>query len=271
MAQPQADAQAARNAAIVAVAANQLATLWPRVDWQSPDAVQAVTTVYGAIVRQYGQATATIAAQTYDSLRATKQFRSQYRAVPSEPVPQVVIEKAVRSAFLGNTVSADTTPQTTSDLPVEQRVPARLEGGLQRHVVQPARDTIAENAAADPEQPRYIRVPRGAKTCAFCVMLASRELQSIPKGKANFSGYSARNVRHDEETGRLHVFAENGDKYHDHCDCEAVPVWPGDNARDFSPNFQDFQDMYQKATADAGTSSDTKKILAKMRELHGLK
>jgi hypothetical protein len=37
------------------------------------------------------------------------------------------------------------------------------------------------------------------------------------------------------------------------------------------PNIGDYQDMYHKAAADAGTRSDAKKVLASMRKLHGLK
>lgn len=256
MAQAQADVQAARNAAIVALAAQQLAALWPRVDWESPDAVNAVRTVYGAIVTRFGQATAAVAAEVYDDWRATKELRSQFRAAPADPVHQTVVDKAVRSAFLGAEPDDEHDPVTTSELPLEERVPARIDGGLQRLVLQPARDTIAQNSAEDPAKPVWIRVPKGAKTCAFCVLLASRELGP------NFTGYQSRGNA---------LFRKNGDKYHKKCDCEAIAVYPGDGIRDLSPNFDDFQDMYYKATADAGTHSDVKKILASMRSLYGLR
>lgn len=272
MAQPQADAQAARNAGIVALAAQQLAQLWPQVDWASPDAVNAVKTVYGAIVSQFGRSAAAVAATTYDQLRATKGLTSEYRAVPADPVPQAVIDKVVTSAFLGGAPSADhvhVAEVTTSDLPVEQRVPARLDDSLQRHVLQPARDTIAANVAADPVRPRYVRVPRGATTCAFCVLLASREIN------AKFGGYrSAQSAQFVVGRGKVAAPRGNqpiGEKYHNHCDCEPVAIFPGQSAADVSPNFHDYQDQYYKAAADAGTHRDTKKILASMRQLHGLK
>ena len=294
MPQSQADAQAARNAGIVALAANELAGLWPQVDWESPAAASAIKTVYGGIVAQFGQSAAAVAAQTYDELRATKDLRSDYRATLAPSFPQAAIDKAVDSAFLGRVPADLPSPSTTgndqpgrlqvvaarppvrnttSDLPVEQRVPARLDSSLQRHVMQPARDTVPLNVAADPEKPRYVRVPRGATTCAFCVMLASRDL-AVVLGKEIDMTYRAANVKHDEQTGRLHVFAENGSKFHDHCDCEAVPIFGGVGAggiEDVSPNFADYQDMYYKAAADAGTHRDAKKILASMRKLHGLK
>lgn len=305
MPQPQADQQSARNAAIVGLAAQQLSGLWPRVDWESPDAVKAVSTVYGGIVARFGQATAAVAAMQYDELRDAQGVKSNYVADPADPIGQDVIEKVVRSAFLGNdgALGRADTPQpgtpaspahvvgmatttarrpgtrqataptssadTTSDLPVEERVPARLTTSLQRRVMQPARDTVALNVVKDPEQPRYVRVPRGDSACAFCVMLASRDIADV-HGKAIDMKYLAGNVKHDPETDRLHVFAENGSKFHNHCQCEAVPIFGGQHIEDVSPNFADYVDMYYKAAADAGTHRDTKKILASMRQLHGL-
>jgi hypothetical protein len=283
MQQPQADQQAARNAAIVALASHQLASVWPQVDWESPAAVDAVSAVYGHIVSQFGKATAAVAALQYDELRAAHGVKSNYVAEPADPVSQDVIGKVVRSAFLGRapaptpagmdriTTGGETLhPNTTSDLPVEQRVPARLTTSLQRRVMQPARETIALNVAKDPApNVRYVRVPRGDSTCAFCVLLASRDIADV-LGKTIDMKYLAANVKHDPETDRLHVFAENGQKYHNHCDCEAVPVFDGQHVADVSPNIGDYQDMYYKAAADAGTHRDTKKILASMRQLHGL-
>lgn len=262
------------NAGIVALAAAQTARLWPSVDWASPAAAGAVRTLYGAIVDRLGQSAAAVAAQFYDEQRTAAGVPGQYVASLSDPLPPVMLDKIVTSAFLGGHPASDVpdSQQTTSDLPVEQMVPQRLDGQLQRLVLQPGRDTIAHNAAADPAKARYVRVPQGDKTCAFCVMMASRELGPIEgPQKRSFGGYHAANVRFDEETQALHVFAKNGSKYHDHCDCEAVPVFAGMGAFEVSPNVDDYQDMYRKAAADAGSHSDTKKILASMRRIHGLR
>lgn len=253
MAPQQADQQRQVNAGIVALAAVQTAQLWPQVDWTNPAAAAAVKTVWGGIVNQFGSGAAAMSAHFYDDVRAEQALPSQFIAVPADPVPQVQVDKMVDSAFLGNT---DQHGDTTSALPVEQRVPARLDDSLQRLVLQPGRDTIAQAAAQDPAKPVWIRVPTGAKTCAFCVMLASRELGP------NFTGYASKQNA---------LFKQNGETYHKNCDCQAMPVFPGDNAHELSPNMADYQDMYYKGTADAGTHSDAKKILASMRQLHGLK
>ncbi|AVJ50222.1 head maturation protease [Mycobacterium phage Mendokysei] len=262
MALSQADAQAARSAVIVAHAAHDLAGLWPQVEWESPHAPNAVATVYGAIVAEYGRAAAAVAAEQYDQLRAAEGVPGKYVAAPADAVPQKVIDKAVASAFLGRDGDAqrDGSAATTSDLPVDQRVQKRLKSSLSRRVLQPARDTVAQNVARDPAKTRYIRVPRGKSTCAFCIMLASR-----PIGP-QFRGYSAHSVRTDPETGKQYLVDKNGERYHDGCDCEAVPLF-GRFPDELSPHIGDYQDLYNRAVDAAGTARDVKAVLAAMRRL----
>lgn len=62
-----------------------------------------------------------------------------------------------------------------------------------------ANECVAANAKRDPKKPRWARIPTGAETCQFCIMLASR-------------GF----VYHSEETAS-HA--------HAHCDCRIVPSW----------------------------------------------
>jgi hypothetical protein len=55
---------------------------------------------------------------------------------------------------------------------------------------------------ADPMKPRFARVPSGATTCGFCLMLASRGFVYLTA----------------ESAGKLN-------KYHSHCDCVPVASW----------------------------------------------
>lgn len=274
MTTPTAEQQSARNAAITALAAQQLAQLWPQVDWASPDAITAVQTVYKAIVTKYGQAAASVAARFYDDTRTQAGVRGQFRAVPADPIPQAVLDRVVQSAFIGLDTPVDS-PTTTSEMPVEQRVPARLDNTIQRHVLQPGRDTITENVAADPEKPRYVRVPMGPNPCAFCVMLASRDTAYVLGKSIDMTYRTAESAQFVVGRGkgakRAGGTREIGEKYHDHCYCEPVAIFPGQTPSDVSPKFNDYLDMYDKGTADAGTHRDTKKILAAMRSIHGLR
>lgn len=271
---PEVQQQAARNAAIAALAARELAQLWPRVDWEHSVAATAVKTIYAAIVTRYGQAAAAVAAQFYDDVRRTQNTKGAFRAAPANHIPQIITDKAVQSAFLGRR-DEHVHQATTSDLPLEQRVPQRLDGSLQRHVLQAGRDTIAANVEADPEKPRYVRVPQGDTTCAFCVLLASRDSATVLGRTIDMTYTSANSAQFVVGRGRDAVRSGGkqplGQKYHDHCDCEPVPIFPGQHPSDVSPNFNDYQDMYYKGAAEAGTHRDAKKIIAAMRQLHGLK
>lgn len=63
---------------------------------------------------------------------------------------------------------------------------------------------VTANGARDPLKPRYARVPTGAETCDFCLMLASR-------GFVYHSEKSAGGLTH----------------WHSHCDCRVVAGWDG--------------------------------------------
>lgn len=66
----------------------------------------------------------------------------------------------------------------------------------------------------DPTKPRYARVPQGAKTCAFCLMLASRGYAYWTKESAGGYGHS----------------------YHHDCDCLIVPAWGSTKIEGYNPS-----------------------------------
>lgn len=78
---------------------------------------------------------------------------------------------------------------------------------------------VAENAARDPLGPRYARVPTGAETCGFCLMLASRGFAYTKSGAAS------------------HVHAG--------CDCRVVCDWGSDAVEGYDPAA--LQEIYEEA------------------------
>ena len=82
-----------------------------------------------------------------------------------------------------------------------------------------AGSTMFENGFDDPLKPRFARVPTGAETCPFCVMLASR----------GFVYHSTRSA------GKL-------DHYHENCDCRIVPQFGGESYEGYDPD--DYLDQY---------------------------
>ena len=70
--------------------------------------------------------------------------------------------------------------------------------------------SVAENAARDPLGPKYARVPTGAETCEFCIMLASR--------------------------GFVYSTAEAASHAHAGCDCRVVQGYDGMDVDGYDPD-----------------------------------
>lgn len=113
---------------------------------------------------------------------------------------------------------------------------------LDELVKQPYRSTFQDSALKSGAG--WARVPTGAETCAFCLMLSSRGgvYRSQQVASTGFSGK----------------------KYHGHCDCQPVLVR---NAQDYPKGYHPdgLLDQYLTARKDAGSGVPTA-ILAAMRE-----
>ena len=81
--------------------------------------------------------------------------------------------------------------------------------------------SVVENGRRDPKKVRYARVPTGAETCDFCLMLASRGFVYQSESTASAS----------------HV--------HSHCDCRVTPGWDGMEVEDYDP--RSIYDRWQDA------------------------
>lgn len=123
----------------------------------------------------------------------------------------------------------------------------RMSGTLQRAVYDGARETTVLNVEATDS--RFIRVAR-PDACPFCRMLATRTGEYAYKSKKS-AGVEGR-------------------KYHDFCHCQAVEVRSNQTVDEVLTDeqrklFQQWSDEYEKATANAGTTANTKKIMSEWR------
>ncbi|MCG5460840.1 hypothetical protein MED01_004266 [Micromonospora sp. MED01] len=186
------------------------------------------------LVAVYGDTAALNAVDWYDELRDQAAVRGRYRARMAEPSPRGQAAAVARWA-VGPLFGAQPDPDKALE---------HLSGGVQRMVLQPARETIADSVDQDPADARWARVPTGSTTCAFCRLLASRGA-----------------VYHSEETaGGL------ASSYHGTCDCVATPIWPGEQEPyDVDRYFEE----YSAARAKAG--GDPNAILAQMRKDLGIR
>lgn len=133
-----------------------------------------------------------------------------YDAIPvSAHVPEGT-EVAVRGIFQ-QAVDGDIPSMTTQLL-------MRLDYETKRAAGQ----TVLDNCAADPRKPRYARVPGGAETCDFCIMLASR-------GFVYRSAASAGELNH----------------YHAHCRCRIVPGFGDASIEGYDPS--EYYKLYKES------------------------
>lgn len=186
------------------------------------------------LVARYGDYAATVAAEWYETVRRDA-VGGTYNAQTVAPVPAAQAQGSVRWAA-GKLFDGD--PDGMLSL---------LAGSVQRYVFQSSRGTIARNVRLDPSKPRFARVPAGAKTCAWCTLLASRGFVYLTR----------------ETAGATHEF-------HDDCDCQAVSQWD-DHAAIEGYDPDEMYGMYMTARQDlegAGNLAPRDdEIAARMRRL----
>lgn len=219
---------------VVTIVAAELRRFWATVDTSTPESARRALDLYlPALVQAYGETASLLAANYYDELRTRASAPGSFSAQMVDPAPTEQVHGANRWA-VGPLVAADTAQALANVLQVAQRL-----------TLQPGRLTIAHNAAADPARPGWARVPTGPKTCAFCLMLASR-------------GAVYRNA---DTAGRMN-------HYHADCDCQPTPVFGNDAYPDgYDPDalYRRYQDARE-----AGSGHDTKAVLAELRQREGI-
>lgn len=182
----------------------------------------------------YGDQVATAAAEWYEDVRRDA-IGGSYRARLGPTAPIAQVEGSIRYAS-GNLFTDD---------PLQAG--AVLNGAVQRYVSYAGRSTIALNASRDPRKPSFARVPRGAKTCAWCSMLASRGWVYESKQSAGITP----------------------EDYHDWCDCQIIPSFDSGQVVFDGYDPDALYDRYLEARAATGSSSPSPKAIAEqMRRLY---
>lgn len=180
-----------------------------------------------ALLTEYGQASAELGAQRYLAERRAAGVRSAFTPPMADPVDEKAIEKSVRWAVYAPTEGGGT--------PSTAEIENRIEGAAVRHMREPERETIAQAVTADPKARLWARVPEGPTTCYFCAMLCTR-------GAVYDNEYTAGRKANKKFTGHGQF------KFHDHCDCEIVPVFKG---QDYVPpkHVQEWDRIYMQSTS----------------------
>lgn len=198
------------------------------------------------LVTTYGDVSALLAADFYDSVRDVPPSAASFRAAFAAPVDVAVAEGSVRWA-VGPLFDLD-----------EPLFVSHILGATQRLVSERGRGTIFSSAAADPIRTGVARVPQGLSTCAFCIMLASRgavyqsevSAELVVGRGSNRTGYDANGKRLTGGIGQgVKARGNNAlaSRFHDNCDCTTVTIrserdWPEGH------DLEAFRDLYKKGS-----------------------
>jgi len=176
-------------------AVRDLTQFWGTLDVERPKvAKRQLVEVVPALTVAYGEASAVLAADWYDDMRATARVPGRFRAVMAAPFAVEYVRQRVdygaRHLFTG-------APGQTLEF---------LDGAVNRYVLQPGRETIRESAVADPQAVGWKRETRPSKSfvsgCNFCNLLAGR--------------------------GGVYKWDTAPFASHDDCHCVASPSWDQD-------------------------------------------
>jgi hypothetical protein len=182
------------------------------LNFERPAAVKdALFDFVPALVSEYGDVAATVAADWFDELRVSEGVGGSFRAPLAPPLPDEQVKS--RLAF-----------GTRTDGPLWAGQAETLTSFLalmtNEYALQPGRDTVMQ--AAHKDNAAYARVPEPG-ACKFCLMLASRGFV-----------YSKDTVGDSK-------------KFHGKCRCNAMPVWDETRARvEFGYSPDALYDQYRK-------------------------
>jgi hypothetical protein len=178
------------QAAIRALVERDLEALFWSLNLDNAEAAAAQLRMFiPELVRQYGEAAATMAADWYDEVRAAEGVPGRFRAAMAPSPYQDAAEGLARRAA-GALFTAAQADALTTLLP-----------SVGKYALAAGRDTIATSTHRDPRAVGWQRVVRSGG-CRFCRMLAGR------------------GAVYKDTTAH---FASHG-----HCNCAAVPSWDQD-------------------------------------------
>jgi len=163
-----------------------------------------------AIVRRYGQGSASLAAQAYRTERSAVGIIAPL-TIRTAPLPppeqvQVAIDWATKSLWGPQHPDTFTTVQT------------KVLGASEKMALDVGRHTVIDTVGLDQQARGWARIPKPG-ACSFCALMATR-------GAVYKEHTGAANVRGPRNPDAGVAFLGEGQaKFHDHCRCVLVPVF----------------------------------------------
>lgn len=224
-----------------------LAALWRAMDGQDVEFLrEALQAELPGVVDPYLAASGDISATWYEAQAP----ELAYVASPAALVDEGQLQSTARWAA-GTVLTRS--PVSPLDL---------LAGSMQRALFNESRETVLENAEAEPGA-RWAR-HASANACEFCKMVATRGAvytSEAAAGRVGGRGSTGKRGKGIRTRGDQAI----GDRYHDHCHCIAVPVRPG-QSYDPPSYVEEWEADYTRARK-AADGNDAKSILSAWRKL----
>ena len=229
------DAYARRNATIAANVKKAIDRIWDQLDTSSMDALLNDLAIYLPLVAEkFGKVASVAAAEFYDMSRKASKAKGSYTATTAAGALWKIdrdVKYAAGGEFAGD-------------------VKAFLTQSVQGVVRDYARQTIAENSAADDWSDGYTSMPTSGNPCAFCQI----------KSMESYWNYHGRKL--EEEV--------TDDAWHLNCSCELVPTfreypqWMIDDCKGYESNYYDAADLLRSGDA----PDDLKERIEAAKEQH---
>lgn len=155
-----------------------LAAFAATLDYSDPEAARdALLAFLPALVAEYGEMSAAIAADWYEEQREDAGISSPFAVILAAAVPTYILIRAVRFAAVH--LWTDNPGMTVT----------YLAGIVQKYALKPGRDTITLNSDRDKESPGWSRKTRPG-ACQFCRDLAGNGAVYESKERAAFLAHT---------------------------------------------------------------------------------
>lgn len=192
------------------------------------DAVADWIEAVAAVIEQYGETSASLAADFYETERDAAEVASAFQAELASAPPREQSEASLRWA------SKDVW-QARGQTAVLDEAQRRGESVAQKLVADQGRETIRRAVRSDRDAVAFARAA-ALGACSFCKLMASR-------GAIYASADTAGREANDRFTGDASVV-----KFHNDCHCTIIPVFRGQRF-ELSPQAAEWDRVYQEYAA----------------------
>ena len=194
-----------------------------------------------ALVGRFGSASASLAADHYQTVRLDAGVRGPFRLPAVGQPPSAKIDASLNWATGDLWDSRLLKPPEGFDpSSVTDAVQTKVEGSAQKTALDQGRELMASAAIEDRAARGWVRVAR-PNACPFCLMLATR---GVVEGSTIY--------RSQQTAGRNANTRFTGDgqfKFHDNCHCTAEPVF---GVYEAPHHVREAAALYADATKDVG-------------------